>query len=126
MNLKAVYASSSFSSSMFSLLVFVSFVFTSMTLTFGCTHSLHVAHVSDFSPSYKAYGQGQLVKAKTQQFTVMGFVTDTNYVDEAYQKLAMSCPNGDVQGITTQYSTSHSFFSWTNFVEMQGLCVYQK
>jgi hypothetical protein len=94
-----------------------------ISLLAACTHSLHLSHVSDFSPSYKGYAQGELVRARTEQFTVMGFVQDTKYVNDAYQKLAQNCPTGAVQGITTQFSTSHGFFSWTNVVEMQGLCV---
>lgn len=56
----------------------------------GCTHSLHVAHVSDFSPTFKEYSKGELVKARAEQFTVMGIVTDTNYVNDAYTKLLAS------------------------------------
>lgn len=94
-----------------------------VALLSGCTHSLHLAHVSDFSPTFKGYAKGELVKAQAEQFTILGIVSDTNYVDEAYAKLQRACPNGDIQGITTQYSTSHGFFSWTNYVEMQGLCI---
>lgn len=89
----------------------------------GCTHSLHISHVSDFSPTMKPYAAGELVKVKKEQFVVMGFVQDTNYVDQAYRDLTSSCPGGSVQGITSQYSTSHGFFSWTHYLEMQGLCV---
>ncbi len=89
----------------------------------ACTHSLHVAHVSDFSPTFKEYSKGELVKAKAEQFAIMGFVDNTDYIDIAYRKLQDSCPRGTIQGITTQYSTSHGFFSWTNVVEMQGLCI---
>ncbi len=89
----------------------------------GCTHSLHLSHVSDFSPTYKAYNQGRLVKARAEQFTVMGFVTETNYVDQCLKSLKEQCPGGRIQGITTQISTDHGFFSWTNVAEMQGLCV---
>lgn len=92
-------------------------------LVSACTHSLHVSHVSDFSPTFKEYSKGELVKSKTEQFTVMGFVSNTDYVDTAYKKLQDACPKGTVQGITTQYSTSHGFFSWTNIIEMQGLCI---
>lgn len=89
----------------------------------SCTHSVHMVHVSDFSPSYKNFSEGQIVKAEAEQFTVMGFVNDTNYVNVAYAKLQSACPGGQVQGITTEYSTSHGFFSWTNRIHMQGLCV---
>jgi len=93
------------------------------SLLTGCTHSLHISHVSDFSPTMKSYAAGELVKVKKEQFVVMGFVQDTNYVDQAYRDLKTSCPGGSVQGITSQYSTSHGFFSWTHYLEMQGLCV---
>jgi hypothetical protein len=100
------------------------FFFGVLAMTFlGCTHSLHVAHVSDFSPTFKEYSKGELVKSRVEQSTFMGFVTDTNYVDEAYTNLMASCSGGSIQGITTQYSTSHGFFSWTNVVDMQGLCI---
>ncbi len=89
----------------------------------SCTHSLHLAHVSEFSPTYKSYQAGDLVQAHVEQFTVMGFVSDTNYVDQAYVQLQSKCLNGTIQGITTQYSTSHGFFSWTNMIDMQGLCI---
>lgn len=96
-------------------LVFFTFV--------GCTHSLHMSHLSDFAPTYKAFQQGELIKAKTEQFTILGFVTDTNYLNEAHDKLLASCKNGSIQGISTQYSTSHGFLSWTNYIEIQALCI---
>ncbi len=99
------------------------FCLSLLLLLSACTHSLHVAHVSDFSPTFKKYTEGELIFAKTEQFTVMGFVGQTDYVDQAYYQLMSKCPKGNVQGITTQYSTSHGFFSWTNIIEMQGLCV---
>lgn len=89
----------------------------------GCTHSLHVSHISDFSPTFKKYTEGKLIKAKSEQFVIMHFTTQTNYVEIAYNQLQKQCQNGQIQGITTQYSTSHGFFSWTNYIEMQGLCI---
>ena len=96
-----------------------------ISLFAGCTHSLHLAHVSDFSPSYKAYQKGTLVKATGEQFTVMGMVGNTDYVEMAYQQLQSQCPRGSIQGITTLFSTSHGFFSWTNYVDLQGLCLQE-
>ncbi|HEY8270176.1 MAG TPA: hypothetical protein VIG33_04760, partial [Pseudobdellovibrionaceae bacterium] len=46
----------------------------------------------------------------------------TNYVDQARRKLISQCPHGEISGISTQYSTSLGFFSWTHKVLMQGLC----
>ena len=90
--------------------------------TSACTHSIHKVHVSDFSP-YAPVEQGKIVKASAEQFTVMGFVKETDYVDQAVEKLKSECPSGELTGITTQFSTSHGFFSWTNKVLLQGLCL---
>ena len=87
----------------------------------GCAYSVHNVYISDFG-SYQKLEQGEVVKATAEQFTVMGFVYDTNYVDQARTRLIAQCPQGDISGISTQYSTSLGFFSWTNKVLMQGLC----
>lgn len=88
----------------------------------GCAHSVHEVHVSDFLPA-KATEGGEMIRAQSEQFVVMGFTDNTRYVDDARKKLISACPQGAVTGITTQYSTSLSFFSWTNKILMQGLCV---
>lgn len=88
----------------------------------GCTHSVHMVHVSDFAP-HEPFEGGKIVKATAEQFAIMGFVSQTNYVNDAYASLQEKCPNAEIQGITTQYSTSHGFFSWTNKILMQGLCL---
>jgi hypothetical protein len=98
------------------------FILLSLSL-FSCTSSLHISHVSDFAPTYRALNQGQVVQSRAEQSVFLGFVTDTNFVNEAYNKLQQTCSGGAIQGITTQYSTNHGFLSWTNYVEMQGLCV---
>lgn len=90
--------------------------------TSGCMHSIHHVHVSDFDP-YAGQGSGKMVKAKTEQFVILGFTSDSKYVDQAYMDLQQKCKRGRLQGITTQYSTSLGFFSWTNKILMQGLCV---
>jgi hypothetical protein len=89
----------------------------------ACTHSIHVAHFSDFSPTYAAYQKGQMITAETEQFVILGFVTETSYVEKAYRELAAQCAGGRIQGIETQYSTDHGFLSWTNRIYMQGLCL---
>ncbi|MEY4630572.1 MAG: hypothetical protein RIQ81_692 [Pseudomonadota bacterium] len=93
-----------------------------MSVATGCTHSVHMVHVSDFAP-HEPFEGGKVVKATGEQFAIMGFVSDTNYVNKAYASLQAKCPNEEIQGITTQYSTSHGFFSWTNKILMQGLCL---
>ncbi|MNK08039.1 hypothetical protein D3C87_259630 [compost metagenome] len=90
----------------------------------SCAHSIHEVHTSDFRPAFPIES-GKMIKASSEQFVIMGFVNDTNYVDNAYTKLMNECSGGVVSGITTQFSTSMSFFSWTNKILMQGLCVHR-
>jgi hypothetical protein len=62
------------------------------------------------------------ISSEATQFTVMGFVTDTKYVEVAMADLQRQC-QGRITGITTTYSTSLGFFSWTNKLKMSGYCI---
>ncbi|AHZ85948.1 hypothetical protein AB1A81_01485 [Bdellovibrio bacteriovorus] len=88
----------------------------------SCAHSIHEVHTSDFAPA-APIESGEMVKAYSEQFVIFHFIGNTDYVDEAYNKLMRACPQGQVTAITTQYSTSLGFFSWTNKILMQGLCL---
>jgi len=87
----------------------------------GCTHSVHVNHTSDYRLT-KPLADYEVVEARGEQEVVMGFATNTTYVDEAFAKLQSECPKGHVTGIQTRYSTSHSFLKWTNVIVMKGYC----
>ncbi|MGZ3744910.1 MAG: hypothetical protein ACXWRE_09725 [Pseudobdellovibrionaceae bacterium] len=97
------------------------FLLAGLLLLSGCAYSVHEVYISDFG-AYKKLEQGEVVKASTEQFVIMGFIYDTNYVDQARRKLIAQCPQGEISGISTQYSTDLGFFSWTNKILMQGLC----
>jgi hypothetical protein len=88
----------------------------------GCSHALHLSNIDDIQPGIRSKS-ARRIKSHTEQFVVMGFVQQTDYVNEAYNKLASACPNGSVTGVNTRYSTSHGFFSWTNKIHMTGWCV---
>lgn len=98
------------------------FSILALTWLVGCAHSIHQVHTSDFVPG-TPIESGEIVKGYAEQFVIFGFTQQTNYVDQAYQKLMSACPGGSITGITTQLSTSLGFFSWTNKALMQGLCV---
>lgn len=94
----------------------------SLLVLAGCAHSVHQVHTSDFLPMAEIEA-GDMVKGYGEQFVILGFVQDTNYVNQAYAQIQGACPKGRLTGITTQHSTSLGFFSWTNKVLMQGLCI---
>jgi hypothetical protein len=78
--------------------------------------------MSDFLP-HEQFTSGKWITAEASQNVIFWFVQQTNYVNEARAKLIAQCPNGDIQGITTRYSTSLGFFNWDNKIHMQGLCL---
>ncbi len=94
---------------------------TALLLT-ACTHSIHHVHTSSFEP-YGGFGDGNPISAQSEQFVVMGFAGNTDYVEQAQKDLMSQCSGGRIKGISTQYSTSHGFFSWTNKILMQGMCI---
>lgn len=95
-----------------------------MFIVNACTHSVHMVNFTDFKPySASSSKNTKMIEAKTEQFVVLWYADNTNYVNEAYRKLQDQCPHGVVTGIATQYYTSHGFFSWTNHLIMQGQCL---
>ena len=99
---------------------FVLFVLI-LTAAAGCAHSIHQVHVSDFDAQNAA--NGTVVSAQTEQFVILGFKGDTQYVEDAVQQLKSKCEGGAISGIATQYSTSLGFFSWTNKISLKGTCL---
>ena len=90
-------------------------------ITSGCAYSIHVNHTSDFQAT-QPLSEYRIVEARGEQFSFLGFVSQTDYVDDAFTALQNQCPRGQVTGIQTRYSTRLGFFSWTNVVRMQGYC----
>ena len=88
----------------------------------SCAYSIHDVYVSDLTPYNPIEKKGEVVKSTASQFAVLGFVRNTDYVDQARQNLEKKCPSGEIGGVVTQLYTELGFFSWTNYVTMQGFC----
>ncbi len=87
----------------------------------SCAHSYHQAATDvSLNPGYKS---GRTISAVGEQFVVLGFINNTDYVQEAYDDLAKQCEEGTVSPLTTRYYTSLSFLSWTNYIKLEGICV---
>jgi hypothetical protein len=87
----------------------------------GCTHSIHMVHSDGFDATNQDIDGAHYVEAVATQDVVFFFAFDTAYVDEARSKLEQQCP-GRLSAVSTQFSTSHGFFHWTNKILMKGLC----
>lgn len=70
----------------------------------SCSHSLHQYHIGEVVSIRKKYKLTQ-VDSTSEQFVFLGFVTQTDYVNEAFKKLQNKCSSGVVTGINTRYST---------------------
>lgn len=88
----------------------------------SCAFSMHEVHVSDFQPYAPLEKGGEVVKAVGEQFVILWFASDTNYVDDAYHKLQQQCPNGEISSISSQLYTELGFMSWKNRLLLQGVC----
>jgi hypothetical protein len=87
----------------------------------ACTHSVHVVHVGGFDDVPSNIVKNRIESAAEQK-VILGFTRNTDYVNRAYDALKAKCLEGNVDGVTTKFSTSHGFLSWTNKVTMQGQC----
>ena len=89
----------------------------------GCTHSIHMSHMSDISASTpKAVDLNEhIVEVNSEQIVILGLAFDTDYVNQAYEELQQKCP-GEIVAVNTQYSTSHGFLHWTNKIRMKAVC----
>jgi len=87
----------------------------------ACAYSIHDVHVSGYEP-YTPQAQGRIVTGHGEQFVIMGFKQNVDYVDQAVAELMEACPKGDIVGVVTEYQTALGFFSWNNHVYLKGLC----
>ncbi len=90
--------------------------------TVGCMYSIHQFHAGDTEKPAKIESVKQIV-AESEQFTILGIVKNTDYADEALQKLIAQCPNGMIQSISSRFSTDLGFLSWTNRIRLEGSCI---
>jgi hypothetical protein len=85
----------------------------------GCAYSVHQVHVADYDFKTKAPRE---ISSAAEQFVVLGFTQNTDYVDLAWNQLKQKCDRGEISGVNTRFSTALGFFSWTNKVAMTAYC----
>jgi len=73
------------------------------------------------SNSQNQLENGNVIAIEKSQKNILGFVYNTDYVDQAYVDLLQQCPNGTVM-INVEYLTNHGFFSWTDKIRIKAIC----
>ncbi len=96
-------------------------LFFSLPIILNCMSSVHQFNQSD-PMSFQDYQSAKKITADAEQFAILGFVYDTNYVEEAIKKLHDSCPDGSIEQIGTTFKTKLGFMSWTNQIHLVGYC----
>jgi hypothetical protein len=91
-----------------------------LLLLSGCAHSIHQVYVS--SQDARSAGAQQWVTAEANVFVILGFQTDTSYVERAYKELESRCP-GRIAEVTTEHLTSYKLLSYDQKVVLKGLCI---
>jgi len=93
-----------------------------MVMLSACTSSIHMSQVDVGSDDANKVEIGKVIEIEKSQKNILGFVYDTDYVDLAYKKLLLECPNGTSM-INVEYLTNHGFFSWTDKIRIKAVCL---
>jgi hypothetical protein len=75
--------------------------------------------VDSISP--EELSRGTIIEIERSQKNILGFVSNTDYVDQAYTALLSQCPNGTTM-INIEYLTNHGFLSWTDKIRIKAVC----
>jgi hypothetical protein len=75
----------------------------------------------DVGNSKKAFNHDEIIAIEKSQKNILGFVYDSNYVDQAYAELLQKCPKGTTM-INVEYLTNHGFLSWTDKIHIKAIC----
>lgn len=97
------------------------FLLLNVVILSACTSSVHMSQVDIGSDSYNEDDIGKIIKIEESQKNILGFVYNTNYVDQAYKNLLFQCPSGTSM-INIEYLTNHGFLSWTDKIRIKAIC----
>ena len=87
----------------------------------SCMHSIHQQYVGTMDANVD-YSKGRWVSAESKEFVILGFQSDTQYVEQAYKNLEAKC-SGRIAQVTTEHLTSFKFLSYDQKVVMKGWCL---
>src|SRR6188768_1028866 len=85
----------------------------------GCTHSVHQVSLSSAEDIPRG-ARVRAVHAEAEQF-VFFYVTDnTDFADEAYEKLLAQCSKDRLVTVEARHNTSHGFLSFENHMKIHN------
>jgi hypothetical protein len=63
------------------------------------------------------------IEAEADQLVLLGFTDNTDFADQARERLLEKCPKGRIVGISAKHSTDLGFMAYRNRMRLTGLCV---
>lgn len=87
----------------------------------GCTSSVHMSQVDVGINNNININSSHFIEIERSQKNMLGFVYDTDYVDQAYTELLEECPAGTAM-LNVEYLTNHGFLSWTDKIRIKAIC----
>ena len=87
----------------------------------GLGKSLHEYSMLDVEDTTKRSGI-QEISAEGEQYVFLSFAFDTDYANEAYQRLLTQCPRGEILNVRARYSTDLGFLAYKNRLLIRALC----
>jgi hypothetical protein len=97
------------------------FLLLNVVMLSACTSSVHMSQVDIGSNSYNENDISNIIQIEESQKNILGFVYNTNYVDQAYKNLLLQCASGTSM-INVEYLTNHGFLSWTDTIRIKAIC----
>jgi hypothetical protein len=95
-------------------------LFLMLVTSMACTHSIHQVYLSS-QDKIPATIKTEWLEVEKSDFVVLGFTTNTSYVESAYEALEQKCP-GRISQISTEHLTSYYFLSYKQRIRLKGLC----
>jgi hypothetical protein len=86
----------------------------------GCSHSIHQVYVSSMDQGAN-YKQGKWVTAAAEDYVILSFQMDSDYIEKAYKNLEAKC-KGRISQVTTEFLTSYQFVSYDQKLILRGFC----
>jgi hypothetical protein len=88
----------------------------------GLVKSLHDVSYLEQAP-IPAGANAREINRDVTQNVLLGFITNTNFVDNGWKSFQKLCPNGTIMNPLARYSTDLGFLAYKEHIHFSGTCV---
>jgi hypothetical protein len=88
----------------------------------GFVKSLHDVSYLEQAP-IPAGANAREIKRDVTRNVLLGFITNTDFVDNGWKSFQKLCPNGTIMNPLARYSTDLGFLAYKEQIHFSGTCV---